>query len=319
MDRARCAHHALGENGDKLNPIEYFIMANVEARHEERPDIVDIYRRALNEYEEDTPIPNILAERSYEIDEQLTGEWDWFKEVLKFVAYYDEGFISMWEWRPKAEEIADMCYPSGKKSTVSLEREITRSLATLGITARYSGNYKHNDVPCKRDGTCCSLYDPNPTLDRVPACLPNRQHFYFSPHGPSHFKFKDRVGHVVHELCVICGTQKRTGSSNAGHASFIEYDSVRQTLPVAIMVGPSIVIAGGPGAPMNHHDPPAAFDTLVNETFRNRAIITAEGEDVSHLSCERCGRWTGNPEDPVIGHVSTSHEDGCPEPDIDGP
>lgn len=72
------------------------------------------------------------------------------------------------------------------------------------------------------------------------------------------------------------------------------------------MLGPKSVVTGGQGAEMA----PNARETfvrLVSELFSYRAIVNLDDEDVSDLTCEERGLWVGDPGNPEIAHVSTTH------------
>ena len=311
IDRARVAGPAAPD--DALTIVEYYITANVEQRHPDRPTIRKAYREALTDCDTPQPIPQTLIERAWSIETDIPGEFSWLEQVMRMLAVYDEG-LDIWDWDPRIEDIDIAWSPYAKKNVAERELDTKRILDSLGIKARFSGNYRHDGARCARDGSCCASFDPAPSLPEPPECLPTRTHSYHSPFGLTHYSLGGRRGFSLLEICLICGVQKRSGSSLGGFASSISYDSTRQVMPVGITMGPTVVITGGPGVAMNHPDPPTAFSVLANRLPLERTIVTPDERDVSDLRCQRCGQWIGDTEDPAIAHVSTSHAPECPEP-----
>ena len=143
----------------------------------------------------------------------------------------------------------------------------------------------------------------------IPLCWQDGKHYWMSElsgTGSGNLRAgiaEDVHGLVVREVCLQCGCNR---VSSVGS---VRYDGLdRAVLPVAVMLGPKIVVTGGQGAEMA----PNARETflrLVSELFPQRAIVTLDDEDVSELTCEECGLWVGDPGNPQIAHVSITHRE----------
>ena len=107
---------------------------------------------------------------------------------------------------------------------------------------------------------------------------------------------------MVNEVCYRCGLTRRTSMVGT-----VNNPLVRQVkLPVAVLMGPRIVVTGGPGAKMAPN-PRETFVRLVSVLFPERAVVTLSDEDVSDLNCPNCDLWVGDLDNREVAHVSTTH------------
>ena len=140
----------------------------------------------------------------------------------------------------------------------------------------------------------------------TPACWKDEGHWWASDLSGRYLPLCYVTGTeapVANEVCYRCGYTWKT--SMAGP----RYDGLtRVTLPVALLMGPQLVITGGPGAKIAPN-PRATFVRLYNEMLPDRAIVTMAGEDVSGLTCPKCDFWIGDLGDAEIAHVSTTHRE----------
>ena len=144
----------------------------------------------------------------------------------------------------------------------------------------------------------------------LPVCWEDEPHWWASDRVGGHLPeayARGEVGPVANEICYRCGLTRRTSL-----AGTVNNPLGRQVeLPVAVLMGPKIVVTGGPGAKMAPN-PRVAFVRLVSALFPERAVVTLTDEDVSNLNCPNCEIWVGDPGNREVAHVSTNHrtEDG---------
>ena len=109
---------------------------------------------------------------------------------------------------------------------------------------------------------------------------------------------------VANEVCYRCGSARKTSLVGS------RYDGLtRVTLPPAVLMGPRIVVTGGPGAKMAPNSR-ETFLRLVTALFPDRAVVTLSDEEVSDLNCPNCDLWVGDLRNREIAHVSTTHCQG---------
>ena len=136
----------------------------------------------------------------------------------------------------------------------------------------------------------------------LPVCWDDEPHWWASgQHMPSAYA-RGTDGPVVNEVCYRCGLTRRTSMVGT-----VNNPLVRQVkLPVAVLMGPRIVVTGGPGAKMAPN-PRETFVRLVSVLFPERAVVTLSDEDVSDLNCPNCDLWVGDLDNREVAHVSTTH------------
>ena len=138
-----------------------------------------------------------------------------------------------------------------------------------------------------------------------PVCWDDEPHWWASDRVGGHLPEAYAggvVGPVANEVCYRCGLTRRTslvGTVNNPLGKQVE-------LPVAVLMGPKIVVTGGAGAKMAPN-PRGTFVRLVSALFPERAVATLSDEDVSDLNCPNCDVWVGDPGNREIAHVSTTH------------
>ena len=142
----------------------------------------------------------------------------------------------------------------------------------------------------------------------LPVCWDDEPHWWASDRVGGHLPEAYAggvVGPVANEVCYRCGLTRRTslvGTVNNPLGQQVE-------LPVAVLMGPKIVVTGGPGAKMAPN-PRGTFVRLVSALFPERAVVTLSDEDVSDLNCPNCDVWVGDLRNREIAHVSTTHRQG---------
>ena len=148
------------------------------------------------------------------------------------------------------------------------------------------------------------------TPPALPICRQDEKHYWMSELSSTGGEYvqagitEGECGPSVREICLRCGYSRDTSVTGVG------YDGRRKAvLPVAIAMGPKIVVTGGPGAKMTPN-PRATILRLVTELFPERAIVTLGDEDVSDLNCPNCDLWVGDRDNHEIAHVSTTHRSG---------
>ena len=139
----------------------------------------------------------------------------------------------------------------------------------------------------------------------VPSCWDDEPHWWAADRVGGHLPevyARGEVGPVVNEVCYRCGLTRRTSM-----AGTVNNPLGRQVqLPVAVLMGPKVVVTGGSGAKMAPN-PRSTFLRLVADLFPDRAITTLSDVDVSNLNCPNCDVWVGDPGNREIAHISTTH------------
>ena len=139
----------------------------------------------------------------------------------------------------------------------------------------------------------------------TPACWDDEPHWWASDrHMPTGYAH-GTDGPVVNEVCYRCGLTRRT--SMVGTVNNPEGQTVE--LPPAVLMGPRIVVTGGPGAKMAPNSR-ETFLRLVTALFPDRVVVTLSDEEVSDLNCPNCDLWVGDLRNREIAHVSTTHRQG---------
>ena len=138
----------------------------------------------------------------------------------------------------------------------------------------------------------------------LPACWDDEPHWWASGrHMPTAYA-RGTDGPVVNEVCYRCGLTRRTSMVGT-----VNNPEGQVELPPAVLMGPRIVVTGGPGAKMAPNSR-ETFIRLVTALFPDRAVVTLSDEEVSDLNCPNCDLWVGDPRNSEIAHVSTTHQQG---------
>ena len=138
----------------------------------------------------------------------------------------------------------------------------------------------------------------------LPVCWDDGTHWWASGrHMPTAYA-RGTDGPVVNEICYRCGLTRRTSMVGT-----VNNPEGQVELPPAVLMGPRIVVTGGPGAKMAPNSR-ETFLRLVTALFPDRAVVTLSDEEVSDLNCPNCDLWVGDPRNSEIAHVSTTHQQG---------
>ncbi len=313
----------VSDDHSKENPVGQYVMQQVRLRHALCPETVRKYARAFNpnnpesDYETTPERLITVAGKVPKTDERIIDAI-WMEDILRAVTQVDPNWDEQWIYTEETEEIMNLS--SGQDPRVPdrlpmkvREARIVENFRKLGIDASFSGKYDHPETPCARDGHCCVDFKPAELAQSPEQCIPNRRHFFAAANAFGRFESNTAPSVSVSETCLRCGAQRSTSGPVPGGSPTATFENFRAYLPPGVTIGPYVLVTGAPGAQMLNTDPPGAFSALVNGAFPDRAVMTLDERDVSHLTCEKCGLWVGDPSDPDIAHVSARHQpSGCP-------